>query len=251
MISDLQSPESKWESIALSMQRALQIEREAIFPAGELMPVSLLEFARVPYLGWVGPKFRGTIIVGKNPGGGGDAQLDVKPRDRAVALALIALRDATAGQAVGKMRDIYEAFSSQAPTIGIGTLLGRVLESLGEARDEIAFVNLCPYRTRMDRDPSTDAARRSARLVLAPLVRSLGADTVVLMGGVAGRAAPELQARWVYKLKRRINDYQLHPEAAQRLEEMRVSQVERAALRFRGQADEERLRDAAWRTKQA
>ena len=92
-------------------------------------------------------------------------------------------------------------------------------------------MNLCPFRTRMDKDPPVSAARRSASLVLAPLIDALHADTVVLMGGVAGRAAPELQARWMYKLKRRINDYQLHPEAAQRLQEMRAIRGDRAAFR--------------------
>ena len=225
-----QPSEPAWERIALAMQRALRVEREAIFPAGELMPVSLPEFARVPYLGWVGPRFSGTVIVGKNPGGGGDSQNDVKPHDRAVAEALLTLK-AVEREAGAALRGVYEAFTEQAPTIGMGTLLGRVLEAMGEAREEVAFVNLCPFRTRMDKDPPVAAARRCARLVLAPLVDALHADTVVLMGGVAGRAAPELQARWVYKLKRRINDYQLHPEAAQRLVEMRSSRDERVAFR--------------------
>lgn len=231
MTAVLQSSEPAWECIALGMQRALRVAREAIFPAGELMPVSLPELARVPYLGWVGPHFRGTVIVGKNPGGGGDSQTDVKPHDSAVADALLALKAAAEGQAGVELRSVYEAFTAQAPTIGMGTLLGRVLEALGEKWEEVAFVNLCPFRTRMDKDPSATAARLSAKLVLAPLINALHADTVVLMGGVAGRAAPEPQARWVYKLKRRINDYQLHPEAAQRLEEMRASRDERAAFR--------------------
>ncbi len=231
MSAVLQCSEPAWERIALGVQRALRVQREVIFPAGELMPVSLPELARVPYLGWVGPRFRGTVIVGKNPGGGGDSQTDVKPHDRAVADALLALKAAAEGQAGVALRGVYEAFTAQAPTIGMGTLLGRVLEALGEAREEVAFVNLCPFRTRMDKDPSVPAARRSASLVLAPLIDALHADTVVLMGGVAGHAAPELQARWVYKLKRRINDYQLHPEAAQRLEEMRASRGDRAAFR--------------------
>ena len=225
MSIDQPSIRSHWENFALGMQRALRVEREQIFPEGELIPVSLPELARVPYLGWVGPKFRGTIIVGKNPGGGGDSQTNVTPQDRCVAQALLALKDASDGQAGEKL-------CAQAPTIGMGTLLGRVLAALGEARNEVAFVNLCPYRTRMDKDPSRSAARRSATLVLVPLIKALGADTVVLMGGVAGHAAPELEARWVYKVKRRINDYQLHPEAAQRLEEIRASQVERAAFRI-------------------
>jgi len=226
-----QLAQSQWETIALGMQRALRIEREAIFPGGELLPISLPDFASVPYLGWVGPSFRGTIIVGKNPGGGGDTQGDVKPHDRAVAEALLALKNAAAEQSGERLTGVYEAYTAQAPTIGMGTLLGRVLQALGEAREEVAFVNLCPYRTRNDKDPSAAAARLSARLVLAPLVHALNADTVVLMGGVAGRAAPELQARWVYKLKRRINDYQLHPEAALKLEEMRASQDKREAFR--------------------
>lgn len=92
----------------------------------------------------------------------------------------------------------------------MGTLLGRVLNALGEEREQVAFLNLCPYRTRMDKDPPVAAARRSAELVLVPLVQALQADTVVLLGGFASRAAPELRAPWVYQVKRRINDYPPH-----------------------------------------
>lgn len=227
----LQPSDLAWERIALGMQRALRVEREAIFPGGELMPVSLPEFVRVPYLGWVGPRFNGTVIVAKNPGGGGDSQTDVTQHDRAVAEALLALKTAGDGLAGAELRRVFEAFTAQAPTIGMGTLLGRVLDALGEHREEIAFVNLCPYRTRMDKDPGAGAVRSCVSLVLAPLAEALQADTVVLMGGVAARAEPSLQARWIYKLKRRINDYQLHPDAALRLEEIRSSRGERAAAR--------------------
>ena len=103
--------------MSLGVQRALRVEREVIFPAGELMPVSLPELARVPYLGWVGPRFRGTVIVGKNPGGGGDSQTDVKAHDCKVADALLALKAAAEGQAGLALRGVYEAFTAQAPTI--------------------------------------------------------------------------------------------------------------------------------------
>lgn len=68
-----------WHHIARAMQRALQVERQAIFPKDELMPVSLSELARVPYVGWVGPRFAGTVIVAKNPGGGGIPKTTCSP----------------------------------------------------------------------------------------------------------------------------------------------------------------------------
>ena len=220
-----------WDRLALGMQRALRVEREAIFPAGELMPVSLPEMARVPYLGWIGPRFTGTVIVGKNPGGGGDAQNVAKAHDRAVADALLGLRSAQPERAGAALRQVYEAHTAQASTIGMGTLVGRVLEALGERREEVAFFNLCPFRTREDGDPRAPAARRCANLVLAPLMETLKPDTVVLLGGFAAHAAPELKARWVYQVKRGRNDYQVHPDGALRLKEMVASRADRAAMR--------------------
>ena len=220
-----------WDCLALGMQRALQVDRDAIFPHSELMPVSLPEMALVPYLGWIGPRFAGTVIVAKNPGGGGDSQSEIKQHDAEVAQALLTLKGSTSEQAGAALQQVYDAFTAQAPKIGMGTLLGRVLDALGEVREEVAFLNLCPFRTRMDTDPSAAAARRCGSLVLAPLVASLKADTVVLLGGFAARAAPALDSRWIYQVKRRINDYQLHPDASLRLDEMRASRGDRMTFR--------------------
>jgi hypothetical protein len=224
---------SVWNRIADGLQRATLVEREEIFPAGELMPISLPELAHVSYVGWVGPRFDGTLIVGKNPGGGGDSQALVRGHDRAVADALQRFKSApTAGAGAALLR-VYQAYTVQSPGIGMGTLMDRVLGALGEERDTVAFMNLCPFRTRMDEDFDAGATRRCVSLVLAPVVQALQPDTVVLLGAVARRAAPHLQARWVYRVPRGRNDKQLNPKAAAVLEDMRSSRSERVVGRAR------------------
>jgi uracil-DNA glycosylase len=220
-----------WMRFAAGMQNALQVTRNALFDGDDLLPMSLPELSRVSYVGWIGPRFAGTIIVGKNPGGGGDAQSKVKLHDREVANALERLRTAAPGDRAERLTQVYGAFAAQSPTIGMGTLMGRVLEALGDERDQVAFVNMCPYRTRNDADPKPATIERCARLVLAPLVASLRPDTVILLGAVARRAAPLVQARWVYSVPRGRNDRQLNPDAVPVLEAMRLDRTARAAHR--------------------
>lgn len=219
-----------WQSISMGVRNALRVPRSALFESVELNPLSLEESVDTPYLGWVGPKFAGTVVVGKNPGGGGDAEKATKPEDQAVGEAIRALRDAKATEAHARLCSLYTAYALQAPTIGMGTLLGKVLEALGSEREEIAFLNLCPFRTRNNRDPKASTRAKSIELVFSPLLKALNPHTVVLLGGFAGAAARHVECSFRYMIPRAINDKQLHPKAHPILAQMRTDQSERARM---------------------
>ena len=70
-----------------------------------------------------------------------------------VADGLLGLKSSRRSTRTLHCGSFYKAYNAQAPTIGMGTLVGRVLEGLGELRLEVPFSNLCPSQTRDDHDP--------------------------------------------------------------------------------------------------
>lgn len=59
------------EGVSRAFRAALRVSREQLFEAERGLPVSLADSAQTPYLGWVGARYSGgTVLIGKNPGGG-------------------------------------------------------------------------------------------------------------------------------------------------------------------------------------
>lgn len=221
------------ESIARAYQAAARVAREQLFEQGRALPTSLTDSAHTPYLGWVGRNYRGgTVFVAKNPGGGGDSQVEPTALDLEVQRSLFALRDDMGTPPVDLLEGATRAFHTQLPTIGMGVLLSRVLTRLGETLDDVAFFNVCPYRTRNDESLSTSTQKKSLELVAKPLVRALQPDTLIYLGvGVGREAAKTLNARWTYVVPRAINDKQLKADAVPVLEAMEADNAARIAYR--------------------
>ncbi|MET3515631.1 hypothetical protein ABIC63_003415 [Pseudacidovorax sp. 1753] len=221
------------ESIAQAFRAAAWVRRDQLFRGDKGMPVSLAGSANTPYVGWVGRNFRGgTVLVAKNPGGGGDSQVAPTALDLDVQRRLYALRDEQETSPVELLEGVTRAFHAQLPTIGMGVLLRRVLARLDETLDDVAFFNACPFRTRNDESLSSSTRKRSLELVAAPLVRALQPDTLVYLGvGVGREASKALNARWTYVLPRAINDKQLKAAAAPVLDAIEADNAARLAYR--------------------
>ena len=221
------------EGVSRAFQAALRVSREQLFEAERGLPVSLADSAQTPYLGWVGARYSGgTVLIGKNPGGGGDSQVVATGYDLKVEQELKALRDGSEGEAVPRLAQLTRTFHEQLPTIGMGVLLNRVLAATGETLEDVAFFNICPYRTRNDESLSSTTQRKSRELVAGPLLRALKPDTIIYLGVGAGReAAKTLNARWTYVLPRAINDRQLKAEAVPVLAQIQADNLARSAFR--------------------
>lgn len=221
------------ESIAQAFRAAVWVRREQLFEGDKGIPVSLADSSHTPYLGWVGRNYSGgTVFIAKNPGGGGDSQGEPTALDLEVQRRLYALWDDTNTPPVELLEGATRAFHTQLPTIGMGVLLGRVLTRLGETLDDVAFFNVCPYRTRNDESLSTSTQKKSLELVAKPLVRALQPDTLIYLGvGVGREASKTLNARWTYVVPRAINDKQLKADAVPVLEVMEEDNAARIAYR--------------------
>ena len=124
------------EQVAKAYQTALRVSRAQFFEVNTSLPVSLTDSAHIPYLGWVGKNYRGgTVLIAKNPGGGGDSQVETTELDARVIARLKALRDSEAANASGLLDELTDAYHTQLPTIGMGVLLNRVLSRAGEKLD--------------------------------------------------------------------------------------------------------------------
>lgn len=175
------------EGVSRAFRAALRVSREQLFEAERGLPVSLADSAQTPYLGWVGARYSGgTVLIGKNPGGGGDSQVAATGFDLKVEQELKDLRDGSEDEAVLRLAQLTRTFHEQLPTIGMGVLLNRVLAATGETRENVAFFNICPYRTRNDESLSSTTQRRSRELVAGPLLRALKPDTIIYLGLGAG-----------------------------------------------------------------
>lgn len=219
--------------VSRAFQAALRVSREQLFEAERGLPASLTGAAHTPYLGWVGARYAGgTVFIGKNPGGGGDSQVAATGHDLKVEQELKALRDGPEDEAVFRLAQLTRTFHEQLPTIGMGVLLNRVLAATGETLEDVAFFNMCPYRTRNDESLSPTTQRKSRELVAGPLLRALKPDTIIFLGVGAGReAAKTLNARWTYVLPRAINDRQLKAEAVPVLAQIQADNLARRAYR--------------------
>lgn len=203
------------EQVAKAYQTALRVSRAQFFEVNTSLPVSLTDSAHIPYLGWVGKNYRGgTVLIAKNPGGGGDSQVETTELDARVIARLKALRDSEAANASGLLDELTDAYHTQLPTIGMGVLLNRVLSRAGEKLDRVTFFNACPYRTRNDEKLGARMQRVSREVVAAPLLKALNPDTIIYLGVEVGREASKtLKAHWTYVLPRAINDRQLNKDA--------------------------------------
>lgn len=222
-----------WLETAAAYQAALKVTRAQLFDAERSLPVSLADSIHTPYLGWIGQRYSGgTVLIGKNPGGGGDSQVAAIEFDLRVEQELKALRDGHSGEAAERLAKLTRTFHEQLPTIGMGVLLNRVLTATGETLEDVAFFNICPYRTRNDDSLSSMTQRKSRELVAGPLLKALRPDTIIYLGVGAGReAAKTLNARWTYVLPRAINDKQLKADAVPVLAQIQADTPARRAYR--------------------
>jgi hypothetical protein len=222
------------ERVAKAYQTALRVSRAQLFETTKSLPVSLAASAHIPYLGWVGKGYRGgTVLVAKNPGGGGDSQVETTALDARVIAKLKALRDSEEASASGLLDELTDAYHTQLPTIGMGVLLNRMLPRAGETLESVAFFNACPYRTRNEESLRARTRKKSRELVAAPLLEALNPDTIIYLGVEVGREASKtLKARWTYVLPRAINDKQLNKDAEPVLSQLEGDMP--ARLMYRG-----------------
>ena len=171
----------------------LRIDRAEVFcPANSQLPISEPQDAMLPQIGFIGENYRtgGDILIGINPGGGGDAHRRTA-EDSLLLPMIAALRTEEASFEAAKTA--FGQYAANMRTWNLWRIVEPVLDACGRNQSEVAYFNWCPFRTRMDAMPYAPAMRRCFEIYLAPLITKLEPGRVIALGKKVGN--------WVEKEK--------------------------------------------------
>lgn len=165
---------------------AVRLQRSAIFrSADSQMPISECEDALIPQIGFIGAVYRhgGTVLLGINPGGGGDAYRRTAA-DEFLLPMIAGLRqpDATPDA----LRAMFAHSTTAMRTWNLWRIAQPVIEACGITQSEISYLNWCPFRTRNDKKPHAYEMRQSRDIYLEPMIRELAPRRIIALGKKAG-----------------------------------------------------------------
>ncbi len=175
------------ENIISSFHNAAKLKRSDVFDNDALTPIASTEDAHTAAPGWVGAKWReGTLLVGINPGGGGD-NYRLNPSDERLYTSIRGFRDAenvqTRAQAFAHMTKVW---SEAQQSHNIWRVVKAVLDATGESASEIAFMNILPFRTRLDAAAPIAVLRTSWLKAAGAQIAALQPKRVIALGKKAG-----------------------------------------------------------------
>lgn len=208
---------------------AANISRAALYGSTDdpQMPRNLQDDARVPFLGFCGPRYQqgGFVFLAINPGGGGDAYTARTPQDRELIPLIekfVASDIEHADATFTRMRDRYAA---HVQSWNLWRIMKPTLAACNQAIDQICYLNVFPYRTAGDVLPSKVALRRAWSLVTGRLLAEFKPSNLVALGKKAGNIAAELhtQPPRLFVVPRTIGDSRVSTEAIEVLAAIRQS----------------------------
>lgn len=159
------------------------LRREAIFENDSLMPITATEDAKTAAPGWVGPQWGGgTLMIGINPGGGGD-NYRRNPTDEELYKLLRAFRDsASAEDQILAFGQLSAAWTRIQKSHNIWRVIGKILDATGEVEQEVGFMNVLPFRTRMDKAPTSKDLQRAWDKVALRQIEALRPRRIIALG---------------------------------------------------------------------
>lgn len=213
------------DDITKAFHSTARLQRSSIFTSCDLDPITAPENANTAAPGWVGSAWRsgGTLLVGINPGGGGDAYKG-NPTDYRLYNLIRAFRDSPPVDLADALRAMSDAWMAIQATHNIRRVIDAVLEAVGEGASASAFINIVPFRTRNDAPPRRADLIRAWAAASGPQVRALSPGRIVALGRKAYDALLEVgadQRHDVILIKRSIGDSTITPEAREVLAKLR------------------------------
>ena len=202
---------------------AVRLSRSDIFGLSDTqLPISEPKDSEFPQIGFVGRGYHrgGTVLLGINPGGGGDAYT----RTSEDARLLHMIQDVRSGEATpDKLRTIFDQCAANMRTWNLWRIVAPTLDACGIAQSDIAYLNWCPFRTRADSMPHAHAMRRARDAYLAPLIRELAPVRIIALGKKVGNWLEKqpFGSENRYVVPRTIGDSRLSSDAIEVLKEIK------------------------------
>lgn len=208
-------------SLARQFQAAASVSRAALYgaaPDGQ-MPLHLPHDARLAFVGCCAPAYvpGAPLLLGINPGGGGDAYQRRTAQDDALLPWIEALPGAAGGASASEaFANLSQVYLDQMRRWNLWRIVGPVLDAAGCSAHQIAYLNAFAFRTRGDRLPWAEPQRRYWQLALAPLLAVLRPGLIVALGKKAGRVVQRYHEGEapLFVVPRTIGDARVSAEAA-------------------------------------
>lgn len=177
---------------ALTYRKVIEVSRTDLFGAfpDRQLPRYLQNDALVPLLGFAGQNYRagGVLLLAVNPGGGTESYRNRTPQDDELIPYISAFRASRPSETEDRFSDMSSNYMKQAKTWNLWGIVQPVLDACGRKLDEVAYANICPFRTYKDCRPHVVPLTRAINQVAKPLVCGLQPGTVVALGKKAGDA---------------------------------------------------------------
>jgi hypothetical protein len=183
-------------ALASHFQALSAVSRDIIFGSDEAStrPINLLEDAATMFAGYVGTRYepsKGVLLLAINPGGGGDAYATRIAADEVFYPLLVAFKSSNS-DVQGTFERVNASFVQIVKTWNLWRILGPTLDAIGLQLDQVAYMNVVPYRTRQDKLPSALARRVAWDRIVAPTIELLDPKALVSLGKKAGSVVDSL-----------------------------------------------------------
>lgn len=214
------------ESLVQVFHRVAQVTRASLYetPDDPQLPLNLQSDARIPFLGFCGPRYenRGVVVLAINPGGGGNSYTSRTPQDSAL-IPLIEKFASAPSASTSAFETMCESYSAQVQTWNLWRILRPTLEASGTTLEHACYLNIFPYRTERDVRPSSQALVNAWQKVVSPLLEVLDPSLIVALGKKAGSVADRFHRPppTLFVVPRTIGDSYVSAEAERVLASIR------------------------------
>jgi hypothetical protein len=148
-------------SFAPTFQKAAIVPRAALYgtDSDPQLPASLLADARVPFLGYCGPRYSvgNPILLAINPGGGSDDYSERHAEDEELIPLIEAFVHAQGSATPKAFEKMCHVYMEHVQTWNLRNIVTPTLAACGKGVDEVCYLNVFPYRTRKNAMPSAKA----------------------------------------------------------------------------------------------
>lgn len=219
---------SKVSSVFLA---AARVPRAELYGAlgDDQLPKYLEEDARLPFLGFVGPKYAvgGVILLAINPGGGGETYQARTAQDAQLLPLIEQFLNSSPTNVSQRFKAMSTDYANQIHTWNLRRILFPVIDACGKELDEIAYLNCFPYRTAGDKRPRSHALDSSWRQVVEPILGALRPSVAIALGKKAGLAAEKnfRGPATLFVVPRTIGDSRISEEAQVVLQAIREHSI--------------------------
>ena len=173
--------------IARHWQDCARVSRRDVFGSFDekYVPVHLPDDASTMFTGYVGLDYKpgaGIVLLGKNPGGGGNGYTSRTAEDQVFYPLLMRLKTAEHSEILESFEDMNMAFMRIVRGWNLWRILNPTLVSAGVTIEEISYMNVIPYRTRQNAWPPVAARKRAWQRVVKPSLDLLAPKAIIALG---------------------------------------------------------------------